>query len=106
MSKLGLLNSNMGEVKNVSINWKNVNKFQQNKLTLAKQQYLHSNSGQVEHLYSFLGNFKQLYSFLGNFKQFHSNLYNIYPLSLNLHTFGNIWANSNSLIWVIETASV
>jgi len=34
-------------------------------------------------------------------------LNNTQPLQFNLHTFTNIWANSNSLnhIWVIETAS-
>jgi len=88
----------LDEVKNISINWKNLGEFQQAKSTLAKQQQLHSYSGQVEHLYSIVGNFKQL----------HSNLNNIHPLHLNLYIFRNIWANSNSPnnhIWVIETAS-
>jgi len=38
VSKLGLLHSNLGEVKNVSVNWKNLVKFQQTKPTLTKQQ--------------------------------------------------------------------
>jgi len=33
-----LLHSNLSEVKNVSINWKNLDKFQLTKSTLAKQQ--------------------------------------------------------------------
>jgi len=48
------------------------------------------------------------FSILGNLKQLHSNLNNIQRLHLlNLHTFKNIWANSNSPnhIWVIETDS-
>jgi len=35
---LGQLHSNLGEVKNVSINLKNMGKFQQTKSTLGKQQ--------------------------------------------------------------------
>jgi len=66
---LGLLHSNLGEVKNVSTSLKNLGKFPHTKSSPAKQQKLHSNLGQVEHLYSIVGNFKQLYSFLGNFKQ-------------------------------------
>jgi len=50
---------------------------------------------------------EHLHSILGNFKQFYSNLNNIQPLHLKLHTFRNIWANSNSFDhnWVIERAS-
>jgi len=38
-------------------------------------------------------------------KQLQSNLNNIQPLHLKLHTFRNIWVNSNNLdhIWVIES---
>jgi len=36
--QIGQLHSNLGEVKNVSINWKNSGKFQETKSTLAKQQ--------------------------------------------------------------------
>jgi len=35
---LGQLHLNLGEVKNVSINWKNMGKLQQTKSSLAKQQ--------------------------------------------------------------------
>jgi len=90
---LGQFHSNLGEGKNVSINWKNWGKFQQPKSTLDKQQQLHSTSGQVEHLHLILNNFKQLHSYFNNIK----------PLHLKLHIFRNIWANS--YIWVIERAS-
>jgi len=36
--QIGTTYSNLGEVKNVSINWKNLGKVQQTKSTLAKQQ--------------------------------------------------------------------
>jgi len=36
LGKLGQLHSNLGEVRYVSINWKNLAKFQQTKLTLVK----------------------------------------------------------------------
>jgi len=38
LGKIRQLHSNLGEVKNVSINWKNLGKFQQTESTLAKQQ--------------------------------------------------------------------
>jgi len=95
---VGLKGSNVGEVKNVSINWKNLVKFQPTKSTLDKLLQLHSTSGQVEHLHLILGNFKQL----------KSNLNNIQLLHLKLHTLRNIWANSNSIdhFWVTERSSL
>jgi len=41
-------------------------KFQQTKLTLAKQQWLHLSSDQMDDHHSILGNFKQLHSNLNN----------------------------------------
>jgi len=52
---LGQPHSNLGGGRNVSINWKNLSKFEQTKSTLTKQQQLHSNLGQVEHLHSIFG---------------------------------------------------
>jgi len=51
----------MRDIRNISIDWKNLGKFQQTKSTFSKQQEVYSNLGQVEQLYSILGKFKQLH---------------------------------------------
>jgi len=70
LSKLKQLHSNLGEIRNISITWKILGKFQQTKPTLSKWQHLRSNLGQVEQLHSSWGNFKQLHWNLGIYKCF------------------------------------